>query len=224
MSVAQKAGIRVPDLWLSNDGSLFVMRRFDLVDSVQLGFEDMAVLLRKSSKQKYLSSYEQVAEMIGFLCGENRTESLARYFEYVALSIMVRNGDAHLKNFGLLYSHPGGNAATLAPLYDVVTTSVYPQQDPQSGRNLSDRTLALKMSRKRGYPNRKTLLQFGRTVCGVGRPETVIERIATAMEEVLKDESPRIDSAFLAQMKTEWENGALSIQPPQTFIANPAGE
>jgi serine/threonine protein kinase HipA of HipAB toxin-antitoxin module len=37
-----------------------------------------------------------------------RTDSdLRRLFEYVAFTVMVRNGDGHLKNFGLLYEHPG---------------------------------------------------------------------------------------------------------------------
>jgi serine/threonine-protein kinase HipA len=216
MAVARKAGIRVPDFWLSNDGSLFVMRRFDLVGAQQLGFEDMAVLLRKGATEKYLGSYERIAEMVGYLCGTNRTESLARYFEYVALSVMVRNGDAHLKNFGLLYVHPADGPPTLAPLYDVVTTSVYEIEDPQSGRMLSDRTLALKMNKKRGYPDRKTLLHFGRTACGVAHPETVIERITTAMEEVLRDEGQRTNSDFLGKLKTEWEVGYSSVQPPTT--------
>ncbi|CAB3708871.1 type II toxin-antitoxin system HipA family toxin [Achromobacter kerstersii] len=221
MSAAKKAGLRVPDFWLSDDGSLFVMRRFDLEGPEQLGFEDMAVLLRKTAKEKYLSSYETVAEMIGLLCGANRMESLARYFEYVTLSVMVRNGDAHLKNFGLLYRHPGAEPAALAPLYDVVTTSVYEIEDPQSGRTLSDRTLALKMNKKKEYPTRKGLLQFGRTACAVSRPEAVIERIAAAMDEVLRDEAHRVDAEFLAKMKREWDNGCASLRAPMVFVAKP---
>lgn len=221
MTVAKQAGIRVPEFWLSDDGSLFVMRRFDLDGGDQLGFEDMAVLLRKTAKEKYLSAYETIAQMIGLLCGANRVESLARYFEYVALSVLLRNGDAHLKNFGLLYRHPGAAPAALAPLFDVVTTSVYEIDDPQSGRKLSDRTLALKLNKSREYPSRKTLLQFGRTVCGVARPETVIDRIATAMYEVLQDEKHRVDADFLARMRAEWEQGSDSVQAPVYFQGKP---
>ena len=36
---------------------------------------------------------------------------------------MVRNGDAHLKNFGVLYR--SCNEKRLAPMFDVVTTSIY---------------------------------------------------------------------------------------------------
>lgn len=219
MSAARKAGIRVPDFWLSEDGSLFVMRRFDLegADQRQLGFEDMAVLLRKTADEKYDSSYEQVGGHIATLCGENRTESLARYFEYVALSVMVRNGDAHLKNFGIIYDHPGGRTPELSPLYDVVTTSVYGHEDPQSGRVLTDRTLALKMAKDKAYPDRKTLLNFGRTICGVAKPDEVVDRIASAMESVLCEESQRVDSTFLQSLKAEWETGMFALAGTKSF-------
>ncbi|WP_246794162.1 type II toxin-antitoxin system HipA family toxin [Burkholderia perseverans] len=221
MSAARKAEIRVPDFWLSDDGSLFVMRRFDLEGAEQrsLGFEDMAVLFRRSADQKYMGSYEHIAVMIGIQCGENRTESLARYFEYITLSMMVRNGDAHLKNFGILYDYPGSaRTPELAPLYDVVTTSVYPHQDPQSGRILADRAPALKLNKALAYPNRKTLLEFGRTSCGVAKPEEVVDRIASAMEEVLKMESHRIDSPFLEKIKAEWDRGMFSVAATRSFV------
>lgn len=219
MSAADRAGIRVPDFWLSDDGSLFVMRRFDLegAEQRQLGFEDMAVLLRKTADDKYKSSYETVGQQLAILCEDNRTESLARYFEYVALSMMVRNGDAHLKNFGVVYDFPGGRTPELAPLYDVVTTSVYEHRDPQSGRVLSDRTPALKMSKERVYPDRKTLLNFGRTICGVAKPEEVVDRIATSMEEVLKEQSQRVDDGFFKKLKGEWDVGMHSVAAPKIY-------
>jgi len=41
---------------------------------------------------------------------------------------MLRNGDAHLKNFGVLYEYPG-QPVCLAPVYDMVTTVAYIAQD-----------------------------------------------------------------------------------------------
>ncbi|WP_181885570.1 type II toxin-antitoxin system HipA family toxin [Trinickia dinghuensis] len=96
MSAARRAGIRVPRFWLSDDQSLFVIERFDVSGDQQLGFEDMAVLMGKNHVQpnfKYSSSYEKVALAIGMNCGSHSDESLARFFEYFALSVMVRNGD-----------------------------------------------------------------------------------------------------------------------------------
>lgn len=51
------------------------------------------------------------------------SHELARFYEQLVFSIMLRNGDAHLKNFGVLYTHPGD--ARLAPMFDVVTTAIY---------------------------------------------------------------------------------------------------
>jgi serine/threonine-protein kinase HipA len=216
MSAAKKAGLLVPDFWLSDDGSLFVMRRFDLRGpaQTQLGFEDMAVLLRKTALQKYQSSYEQVAQIIALMCLENAPDSLARYFDYLALSVMVRNGDAHLKNFGLLYDYPNGAAPALSPLYDVVTTSAYDIEDPQSGRKLTDRKLALKLNKVLTYPDRKALLQFARLHCGIGLHEAArsLDRIATAVEETLLAERHRVESQFMQRMQQEWQSGLFSLQ------------
>lgn len=219
MAAAREAGISVPDFWLSDDGSLFITRRFDLEGDArrQLGFEDMAVLLGRSAEQKHLGSYERIAEMIGYLCAENRAESLVRFFDYVVLSVMVRNGDAHLKNFGLIYDAPHGRAAALAPLFDVVTTTVYSHIDPQSGRTLTDRTLALKFDKRRTYPDRKTLMTFGRTVCGVAHPDRVIDRIETAMRATLEANGPRMDPEFLRAMRHEWEQGCAALRPEKRF-------
>lgn len=225
MEAARLAGIRVPDFWLSDDGSLFVMRRFDLASDaqVQLGFEDMAALTLRTANEKYEGSYSDIARTVALYCRENRTESLMRLFEYVTLSVMVRNGDAHLKNFGLLYDHPHGEAPALSPLYDVVTTSVYPVVDPQSGRTLTDRTPALKLQREKSkrYPDRKALHDFGRNICLVERPEQIIDRIATAMKAALDLHRSRIAQDLRANMCVEWESGMLSVGPDRIFKAAP---
>ena len=67
------------------------------------------------------------------------------------------NGDAHLKNFGVLHTHVGD--ARLSPLFDVVTTSIYTYTRYPGGPELEDRTLALKLlvgkGRTRAYPTRR---------------------------------------------------------------------
>ena len=44
LSAARAAGIQTPRFWLSDDGSLFVVERFDLQGGRTLGFEDMAAV------------------------------------------------------------------------------------------------------------------------------------------------------------------------------------
>lgn len=223
MSAAKRAGIEVPNFWLSDDQTLFVMERFDVVDDQQLGFEDMAVLMGKNHMEpnfKYSGSYENVVKAISVYCGEHVDESRARFFEYLALSVMVRNGDAHLKNFGLLYEHPHApEAPRLSPLFDVVTTTVYRYQSQRTGMEHTDRTIALKLNKSVSYPLRDELHAFGRNLCHVQDPAAVTERIADAMSATLAEEGDRLPKEFLTNFREEWDAGRASFEPARVFTA-----
>lgn len=206
MTAARAAGIDTPRFWLSDDGGLFVVERFDLKDGEVLGFEDMGVLMNKTSRRKYEGSYENVAKAVRLYCAEaDPLADLHRLFEYVAFTVMVRNGDGHLKNFGLLYQHPGARGSIrLAPLYDVVTTSLYGVTNPRTAITKYDRTLALSLNKSKSYPDVDTLLEFGRQTCGVTRPIEVIERIAEALERTLKEYQGRIAEELWRGLSGEW--------------------
>ncbi|MBI3898678.1 MAG: type II toxin-antitoxin system HipA family toxin [Gammaproteobacteria bacterium] len=224
MDAARRAGIRVPNFWLSNDGGLFVMERFDLNEGRSFGFEDMAVLMGKApdtqGNYKYQGSYEAIARFIQAFCRDGEgLESRQRFFEYVALSVMVRNGDAHLKNFGLLYERPVAASPTLAPLYDVVTTTVYDYVDHRTRRSMVDRTLALKLNKQKTYPSRDELLRFGADICHVRHPAYVIDRIASAMTETLAANRSRVEARFLQHLTQEWDGGRLSVEPNRQYVS-----
>lgn len=215
MEAARRAGIEVSTVDLSADGSILVVDRFDIdAQGRRIGFEDIAALMGRQvydrlSNRKYEGSYDNVAEIVHIFSAEPARD-LARLYDQIVLSVMVRNGDAHLKNFGLLYT--GAHDARLAPLFDVVTTTIYTYQRP-GGVESVDRTLALKLRAgkhgSRAYPDTETLLRFGREVCGVRRPQQVIDRIAQAMRETLTSAraDARIDARLLEKLTPEWESG-----------------
>ena len=206
MSAARAAGIETPRFWLSENGGLFVVERFDLKEGHPLGFEDMAVLMDRTSREKYQGSYENVAKAVRLYCADaDPLADLRRLFEYIAFTVMVRNGDGHLKNFGLLYEHPGDRQSVrLAPLYDVVTTSLYGVTNPRTYITKYDRTLALSLRKSKSYPNLPTLLGFARDHCGVTQPEEVIERIADSLSATLKENRARIPDVLWQGLNTEW--------------------
>ena len=53
---------------------------------------------------------------------------ILRMLDYVIFNALIGNHDAHAKNFSLLYA---GKHAALAPLYDVLSTAVYPNLTPK---------------------------------------------------------------------------------------------
>lgn len=217
LEAARLAGLETPPFWLSENGELFVMERFDLTPSGRLGFEDMAVLLGlhkdPHDNYKYSQSYEILAAVVGQVCRHaDPVRELERFFSSVCLSVMVRNGDAHLKNFGVIYTHPDAlETVRLAPVFDVTTTTVYEHYNPKPGRSLVGRTLAIKMNKVKTYPDRKQLIEFGRKHCAVDNPALIIERIADAMSQALALNGYRVDEGLFKGMQVEWDAGRNSV-------------
>lgn len=94
----------------------------------------------------------------------------------------------------------------LAPLYDVVTTSIYGVASAAAITKY-DRTLALNMAKTKTYPKRRTLLEFGTQHCQVKRPGEVIVRIADAMTATLAEHGQRVDGGLLKLMREAWGAG-----------------
>jgi serine/threonine-protein kinase HipA len=228
LKAAQRAGISTSTFELSDDGQMLVLDRFDLAagpdESIErLGFEDVAALagLRVRdvlSDRKYQGSYQRVAEMLKQL--QLPRENLHRFFEQLAFTIMVRNGDGHLKNFGVLYR--SDRDAWLSPMFDVVTTSIYRYRRYDGGPELEDRSLALKLfagrHQTKAYPTTEELIHFGRKVCELSAPHEVLQRIATAMHEVLVEArgDMRIPAELLEQMDAAWQSGlSYAMRPPR---------
>ncbi len=215
LSAARRAGIVTPTFDLSHDGKMLLVDRFDVEpDGNRLGFEDVAALMGLrvrdiQSDRKYQGSYQRVAELLRYI--QLDSDSLARFFEQVAFSVMVRNGDGHLKNFGVLYRSV--DDCRLAPMFDVVTTAIYRYTRYHGGPEPEDRTLALKLfagrHHTRAYPTTEELLRFGSAICGVAKPSTVLARIAEAMDRTLGDAAAddRIPKELLDAMTQAWRSG-----------------
>jgi serine/threonine-protein kinase HipA len=130
MSAAKRGGLPTPEFFLSDNGGLFIIRRFDMTaDGKAIGFEDMCSLQALGTNQKYVGSYERIAKSIkDFISGSRLMAARQQFFSALVLSVMLRNGDAHLKNFGVLYANPQ-DTVELAPTYDLVTTTAYIRND-----------------------------------------------------------------------------------------------
>lgn len=177
MDAARRAGIAVPEFFLSDNHRLFVMRRFDrAADQRPLGFEDMAVLTGLGTEDKYNSSYEKIARVLRLFCAPGLLKgSLEQLFDMVALSCMVGNGDGHLKNFGLLYEDSLGADARLAPAYDIVNTTAYLPED----------SLALSLAGSKSlFRSRLGILDFAES-CEIHDANARLRRLIEAVEESL---------------------------------------
>lgn len=181
MRAAQHCGLEVPKFELSERGKFLVVERFDLSDSGYLGFEDFCVLNGWPSKAKYDGSYEGAARQIkAFVSPQLLGSALEAFFKIVALSAGLKNGDAHLKNFGVLYEDCAEQLSVrLAPAYDIITTSVYIKSD----------SMALLLGGSKAWPKYKMLVRFGRTACNLteARCNELLQQVAHGMQMAIEE-------------------------------------
>jgi len=207
LGVARKCGLEVPPCRLAEDGMALVIDRFDLrMDGTYRGFEDFCVLNGRRTDEKYRGSYEtSVMKRFGqFANSTHVNEDMQKLFTLIALNCALRNGDAHLKNFGIVYDEVQGEAR-LAPVYDLVTTSLYLPKD----------TMALTLNGSTKWASARELQRLGETRIGAApaRIRQILERIhgaiADTSEELvayIQDHSEFEDIG--KRMIQEWKQGA----------------
>ena len=177
MTAARKAGRRLPNFIFRRTAVFFVMKRFDIgPGGASCGFEDFCSLQGLGTDGKYNGSYERMAKSIAdFVSPEYRAEARDRFFGPLILSVAVRNGDAHLKNFGVMYDDAG--PVRLTPVYDVVTTTAYLKSDVPAltiegrryggpGRRSRSSPLSTFPFRRRRRARSSTTLWMRSTGCG----------------------------------------------------------
>ena len=211
LKAARRAGLSVPPVEIASGGHLLIVERFDLKpDGSYLAFEDGCALDGRLSREKYVGSYEQLASTLaGTLRGPDGTATeLAQFFRALVLSVAVRNGDAHRKNFGVAYDDATG-WVSLAPTFDIVTTAAYLPND----------TLALMLDGTKRWPDAKRLVRFARQRCLLTEKAAreivaeVIEAVAQVSHDLkdITDLDPRA-SEIADRMRIAWAQGIASLK------------
>jgi serine/threonine-protein kinase HipA len=207
LKAAQLCQLDVPQYRLSENALALVIDRFDLrPDGTYRGFEDFCVLNARRTDQKYSGSYESsiMKRFAEFANSSHVGEDLERLFTLIVINCALRNGDAHLKNFGIIYDDVQGEAR-LAPVYDLVTTSVYLPKD----------SIALTLNGTTKWPSAKELQRLGETRMGgsPARVREILERVRDAVARTAGDiksyikNHPDFDEIG-SRMMLEWQKGS----------------
>ncbi|MBQ5999534.1 MAG: type II toxin-antitoxin system HipA family toxin [Treponema sp.] len=132
MKLAKNFGLPVPDVDLLNIAGkdVFVVERYDRskeADTIQrLHQEDFCQALGIMSTSKYQNDggpgIADIFNTILKVCTVPALES-QKFLRYVLFNYVMGNCDSHGKNYSLLYKN---NRIELSPLYDVVSTIIYP--------------------------------------------------------------------------------------------------
>jgi serine/threonine-protein kinase HipA len=186
LSAAKAMGLTVPEFQLSDNGAAILVKRFDLMpDGSYLGCEDFCVLNGVPASEKYNGGYETrlFKRAHEFIDPAEQRRAFEDLFKIFVLNCALRNGDAHLKNFGVIYEDVTG-PARLAPVYDLVSTLPY---IPRDG-------MALTLNGSTNWPDRRALTRLGQTRCDL--PLRLINNTFEQAADVLTALAPDVTRYF----------------------------
>lgn len=150
MSFAARLGIDVPEIdliaidqveglpeGLDRFGtSAFAIKRFDRSEEGAVHIEDFAQVYSVYPDDKYENaSYRSI---LSVLANETDDASIIEFVRRLTYSVLIGNGDMHLKNWSLIY--PDQKRPILSPAYDLLSTVPYIPEDESALKFLRARS------------------------------------------------------------------------------------
>jgi serine/threonine-protein kinase HipA len=195
MSLAGAIGIDIPEIrlvprdqvderlpagvWPEEEEFAYAVRRFDRDERRgAVHIEDLAQVRNVYPEHKYEGNFETVASLI--YRGRD-IESLLEFTRRLTFSVLISNGDYHLKNWSLIY--PDGRVPRLSPAYDLVSTAHYLAADRPED-------IGLKFGGSRDF-HRVRLSTFRRLQERLGVRDADLAEMAAATVERTVAEWPR---------------------------------
>lgn len=208
METARAAGMDVPEVQLlapdKIDGlpdmagfrqgePFYAIRRFDRTEGGRIHFEDFAQVFNLRADQKYgRVNYDMIGRALLLYAGG--LPDLKEMARRLVLNVLMGNGDAHIKNWSLIYDNP--LRPRLAPAYDLVSTVAYTTHDNSVALNMA----GVKLFRL------ITLDTFAALFGRIGIVDQVREEV---MEEV---------SATTQRILAEWQGKFRNAGVPEHLI------
>jgi serine/threonine-protein kinase HipA len=200
LKAVQKAGVKTANVKLSINNKFLIVEKFTLKsDGSFYGFEEILSLMDKNKESKYDGNYEQIAKII-YSYTTNKKESMIAFYKTVVMNYLLKNGDAHLKNFGLLFDDDF-KEIFYSPVYDVVNTVVYIHKDKP----------ALMLEGKKIWYSKDTLIKFGQKSCLLSLSEAIkyyeecYDALVWAIDELENYLSEHPDFKIGKMMRDSWK-------------------
>ena len=162
MTIAALLGINVPAhglITLKDNTNAYIVKRYDREGKAKIHQENFYQILEK--KDKYKGSYEEIGKRLKEISAVPGLD-IQLFYERVLFDFLIGNGDAHLKNYSVIYNK-AEKAIRLAPAYDIVCSKlVIPGEED----------FALTLNGKRNHINGS---DFARFITYLGIPEKAVK-------------------------------------------------
>jgi serine/threonine-protein kinase HipA len=185
LELGRMAGLEVPDAALIEmpEGMppALLVERFDIrrgpEDMRRFALEDFGSILDLPTSAKHDGTIERIAKGLRPLSTDPAAD-LDMLFRRAVFAWLVADGDMQLKNLAMLkIAEPGARtfaSVRIAPLYDAVTTRVFP--------GLANDRMALKLNGKDDLLTKADFLALARTIgLAGGQADAILTDIATRL-------------------------------------------
>jgi serine/threonine-protein kinase HipA len=149
MELARRIGFNIPKCQVMGEGThpLFVIERYDRFTDKngvvhRIHQQDFCQAQGITSESKYeinggpsiKANYELIKSNVTI---KKRVQALQTFLDWVCFNFLIGNNDSHSKNISFLLND---GKIELAPLYDLISTAIYPKLQPEfsfkiGGRN-----------------------------------------------------------------------------------------
>ncbi len=156
MKLAKEVELDVAEVFFGRfeDFTYLLIRRYDRIKNkgviTRVHQEDFCQALSLPPEKKYQNEGGPSIEACKNLITKHSSRSAVDFYRFLRATIfnyLIGNSDAHGKNFSFLY---GSNQTRLAPFYDLISTSCYPEIDHE---------MAMKIGKSKD-PNRTLLTNW----------------------------------------------------------------
>ncbi|MEQ1506616.1 MAG: HipA domain-containing protein [Myxococcota bacterium] len=175
----------------------FLIRRYDRTASGRVHQEDFLQVLGRPASAKYDATHALgLGQLVRQILGPS---GVREYLRRTVVVVATGNGDAHLKNWSLLY--PNGIQPTFTPLYDQVATIAYPDLG---------RSLALRLGNARDFGEVSSeVFRFAATKLGFDDVDQVVDEVLTALASSFDPEAHGVPPAVLGALRDHWRRVPL---------------
>lgn len=183
-----------------NGQQIYITRRFDISsEGRKFNMEDFSVLIGKNEHLlgtyfKYDGCYADIAKVIRQMSSEAEND-LVRFFNILVFNYIYANGDAHLKNFSLIFDYD--NKCKLSPAYDLLNTNLHVKDnDFALDGGLSSEIEKSDIYISSGHPCRLDFERFG-TFIGLSASD--IKSVLDHYMNIPKRSTQLISNSFLSE-------------------------
>jgi serine/threonine-protein kinase HipA len=125
----------LPDIQLPNEQHAYAIKRFDRGNGQRIHTEDFAQIFQVYSHEKYKKyNYEQIADAL-YSYSRQALKDVQQMARRLLVNILLANGDAHLKNWSVIYTI--SQRPNLSPAYDIVSTLPFVKGETEFALNMA---------------------------------------------------------------------------------------